>query len=57
MKVKQEFITFLFNFMFFFFQVNTSSCIGVFKEIMFDNRLFGEKLPKNIFYVAVKLSF
>jgi hypothetical protein len=33
-------------------EVNTSSCLGVFKEIMIDKRFNGKLLPPNIFWVA-----
>ncbi|CAF1578446.1 unnamed protein product [Rotaria magnacalcarata] len=36
----------------FFDEVNTSSCLGLFKEIFMDGTLHGEILPKNIFFTA-----
>jgi len=41
----------------FFDEVNTSSCLGVFKEIMMDNRLNGITLPSNIYWVAAMNPF
>ena len=36
----------------FFDEVNTSSCLGLFKEIFMDGTLHGKTLPKNIFFTA-----
>ncbi|CAM9145735.1 unnamed protein product, partial [Ectocarpus fasciculatus] len=36
----------------FFDEVNTSSCMGVFKEVLCDHSLNGELLPSNIVFVA-----
>ena len=36
----------------FFDEVNTSSCMGVFKELVIDHSLDGERLPENIVIVA-----
>ena len=36
----------------FFDEVNTSSCLGLFKEIFTDRTLQGVTLPKNIFFTA-----
>jgi Cdc6-like AAA superfamily ATPase len=36
----------------FFDEVNTSSCLGLFKEMFMDGTLHGKKLPKNIFFTA-----
>ncbi|CAF3699069.1 unnamed protein product [Rotaria sordida] len=36
----------------FFDEVNTSSCLGLFKEMFIDRTLHGVKLPKNIFFTA-----
>ena len=36
----------------FFDEVNTSSCLGLFKEIFMDRTLHGQALPKNIFFTA-----
>ena len=40
------------EFVVFFDEVNTSSCLGVFKEILIDHMLNGKRLAKNIFFVA-----
>ncbi len=36
----------------FFDEVNTSSCLGLFKEMFMDGTLHGMNLPKNIFFTA-----
>jgi hypothetical protein len=36
----------------FFDEVNTSSCLGLFKEMFMDRTLHGNSLPKNIFFTA-----
>ena len=36
----------------FFDEVNTSSCLGLFKEMFMDGTLHGTDLPKNIFFTA-----
>ncbi|CAF4692056.1 unnamed protein product, partial [Rotaria sp. Silwood2] len=36
----------------FFDEVNTSSCLGLFKEMFIDRTLHGVKLPKNMFFTA-----
>jgi hypothetical protein len=36
----------------FFDEVNTSSCLGSFKEMFMDGTLHGKTLPKNIFFTA-----
>ncbi|CAF1176839.1 unnamed protein product [Adineta ricciae] len=36
----------------FFDEVNTSSCLGTFKEMFMDGTLHGKSLPKNIFFTA-----
>lgn len=36
----------------FFDEVNTSSCLGLFKEMFIDGTLHGKILPKNIFFTA-----
>jgi hypothetical protein len=36
----------------FFDEVNTSSCLGLFKEMFMDGTLHGISLPKNIFFTA-----
>ncbi|CAF4367152.1 unnamed protein product, partial [Adineta steineri] len=36
----------------FFDEVNTSSCLGLFKEMFMDGTLHGVTLPKNIFFTA-----
>jgi hypothetical protein len=36
----------------FFDEVNTSSCLGLFKEMFMDRTLHGNNLPKNIFFTA-----
>ena len=36
----------------FFDEVNTSSCLGLFKEMFMDGTLYGSDLPKNIFFTA-----
>ena len=36
----------------FFDEINTSSCMGLFKEILVDGTLEGEVLPKNLFIAA-----
>ena len=36
----------------FFDEVNTSSCLGLFKEMFMDGTLHGLSLPKNIFFTA-----
>ncbi|CAF4843259.1 unnamed protein product, partial [Rotaria sp. Silwood1] len=36
----------------FFDELNTSSCLGLFKEIFIDRTLQGVRLPKNIFFTA-----
>ena len=36
----------------FFDEVNTSSCLGLFKEMFMDRTLHGRSLPKNIFFTA-----
>lgn len=36
----------------FFDEVNTSSCLGLFKEMLMDSTLHGKTLPKNIFFTA-----
>ncbi|UJR16744.1 hypothetical protein I4U23_003644 [Adineta vaga] len=36
----------------FFDEVNTSSCLGLFKEIFTDRTLQGENIPENIFFTA-----
>ena len=36
----------------FFDEVNTSSCLGLFKEMFMDGTLHGKSLPKNIFFTA-----
>ncbi|CAF4187948.1 unnamed protein product, partial [Rotaria magnacalcarata] len=36
----------------FFDEVNTSSCLGLFKEMFMDGTLHGTNLPKNIFFTA-----
>lgn len=36
----------------FFDEVNTSSCLGLFKEMFMDGTLHGTSLPKNIFFTA-----
>lgn len=36
----------------FFDEVNTSSCLGLFKEMFMDRTLHGKLLPKNIFFTA-----
>ena len=40
------------EFVVFFDEVNTSSCLGVFKEILMDQMLNGKRLPTNMFFVA-----
>jgi len=40
------------EFVVFFDEVNTSSCLGLFKEMFMDGTLHGEILPKNIFFTA-----
>ena len=40
------------EFVIFFDEVNTSSCLGVFKEILMDHMLNGKHLPDNMFFVA-----
>ncbi|CAF1380067.1 unnamed protein product, partial [Rotaria sordida] len=36
----------------FFDEVNTSSCLGLFKEMFMDRTLHGNNLPKNLFFTA-----
>lgn len=36
----------------FFDEINTSSCLGLFKEMFMDRTLQGRNLPKNIFFTA-----
>ena len=36
----------------FFDEVNTSSCLGLFKEMFMDRTMHGNSLPKNIFFTA-----
>ncbi|CAF4628142.1 unnamed protein product, partial [Rotaria sp. Silwood2] len=36
----------------FFDEVNTSSCLGLFKEMFMDGTLHGTNIPKNIFFTA-----
>jgi hypothetical protein len=36
----------------FFDEVNTSSCLGLFKEMFMDRTLHGNNVPKNIFFTA-----
>ena len=36
----------------FFDEVNTSSCLGLFKEMFMDRTLHGKSLPKNVFFAA-----
>lgn len=36
----------------FFDEVNTSSCLGLFKEMFMDGTLRGDQIPKNIFFTA-----
>eukprot|EP00118_Oscarella_pearsei_P023946 m.294339 g.294339 ORF g.294339 m.294339 type:complete len:5643 (+) comp40744_c0_seq7:98-17026(+) len=36
----------------FFDEINTSSCIGLFKEILVDRAMEGEPIPENLFFVA-----
>ena len=36
----------------FFDEINTSSCLGLFKEMMIDGSMNGVHLPKNIFFTA-----
>ena len=36
----------------FFDEVNTSSCLGLFKEMFMDGTLYGTNIPKNIFFTA-----
>ena len=36
----------------FFDEVNTSSCLGLFKEMFMDRTMHGRSLPKNIFFTA-----
>lgn len=36
----------------FFDEVNTSSCLGLFKEIFMDRTFHGKDLPKNLFFTA-----
>jgi hypothetical protein len=36
----------------FFDEVNTSSCLGLFKEMFMDGTLHGTSIPKNIFFTA-----
>jgi hypothetical protein len=36
----------------FFDEVNTSSCLGLFKEMFMDGTLHGTRIPKNIFFTA-----
>ena len=36
----------------FFDEVNTSSCLGLFKEMFMDGTLNGQNLPKNIFFTS-----
>eukprot|EP00761_Pharyngomonas_kirbyi_P005972 gb/GECH01005978.1/.p1 GENE.gb/GECH01005978.1/~~gb/GECH01005978.1/.p1 ORF type:complete len:4701 (+),score=834.10 gb/GECH01005978.1/:1-14103(+) len=40
------------KFVVFLDEVNTSSCLGVFKEIIVDHRLNGEPLPPNVFFIG-----
>jgi hypothetical protein len=40
------------EFVVFFDEFNTSSCLGLFKEIFIDGTLHGINLPKNIFFTA-----
>ena len=36
----------------FFDEINTASCLGLFKEMFMDGTLYGTSLPKNIFFTA-----
>ena len=36
----------------FFDEVNTSSCLGLFKEMFMDGTIHGQRIPKNIFFTA-----
>ncbi|CAF5105394.1 unnamed protein product, partial [Rotaria sp. Silwood1] len=36
----------------FFDEVNTASCLGLFKEMFMDGTLRGKSIPKNIFFTA-----
>ncbi|CAF4354059.1 unnamed protein product, partial [Rotaria sordida] len=36
----------------FFDEVNTASCLGLFKEMFMDGTLHGTNIPKNIFFTA-----
>ena len=36
----------------FFDELNTSSCLGLFKEMFMDGTLHGTNIPKNIFFTA-----
>ncbi|CAF4437022.1 unnamed protein product, partial [Adineta steineri] len=36
----------------FFDEVNTASCLGLFKEMFMDRTLHGKNLPENIFFTA-----
>ncbi|CAF4763960.1 unnamed protein product, partial [Rotaria sp. Silwood2] len=36
----------------FFDEVNTASCLGLFKEMFMDGTLHGTSIPKNIFFTA-----
>jgi hypothetical protein len=36
----------------FFDEVNTSSCLGLFKEMFMDGTIHGTRIPKNIFFTA-----
>ncbi|CAF2053256.1 unnamed protein product, partial [Rotaria magnacalcarata] len=40
------------EFVVFFDEVNTASCLGLFKEMFMDRTLHGHSLPKNIFFTA-----
>ena len=40
------------DFVVFFDEMNTSGCVGLFKEILMDHMLNGKHLPDNIFFVA-----
>ncbi len=40
------------EFVVFFDEVNTSSCLGLFKEMFMDRTLHGMRLPENIFFTA-----
>ncbi|XP_065844233.1 uncharacterized protein [Oscarella lobularis] len=40
------------EFIIFFDEVNTASCLGLFKEILIDGTIDGHELPENLFFVS-----